>query len=194
MRSLCTLFCVHPLQRQTVLNVTAVWTCSVWWEFLLDLAFNLLLIYRDLFVSTIQFVVIYQRFLIYFLLFVQWAPCFCTCFVVKDQVCGIDVDVCVLRADGCGVFCVLNCKKLELWWPRTWTVLQCCEDTVQTADALINQGQSLASDNGASFFLLVVISCFATCCVHCEREMESSTERCVRGGFVRLINVKSRKC
>lgn len=62
------------------------------------------------------------------------ATMFCTCFLVKDQVCGIDVDMCVLRSDSCNVFCVLNFGKLE-FWPRPLNVLQCCEGIVQTADA-----------------------------------------------------------
>lgn len=53
---------------------------------------------------------------------------------MKDQVCGIDVDMCVLRSDSCNVFCVLNFGKLE-FWPRPLNVLQCCEGIVQTADA-----------------------------------------------------------
>lgn len=48
---------------------------------------------------------------------------------MEDQAFGIDVDMCVLCADGGNVFCVLNYGKLE-FWPHSLNVLQCCEDTV----------------------------------------------------------------
>lgn len=74
-------------------------------------------------------------------------------FVVKDQVCSIGVDVCVacwwLRRVLCAQLWEARAVPRQL---HSWTVLQCCEGTVQTADALINQGQSLASYHGASFF------------------------------------------